>query len=255
MQITYHRTTTIRTGGRVARLIPWVVLLLGVALLVGAGFAAWSEIRFRGVAVEADARIVEMRRNTSRDRDGNRSETWTPVFAFRGPDGQEVRVRSSVSSNPPCCRVGDVVRVRYDPARPERATMTGFMDTWFPTVLLGGMGAVFLLFGGIAARVFRKGGAALQAAQAAASAPSYAVPLAGLRREQSGSGPVWILQARWTDPRSGVGARLFESPPLPFDPVPQMRQMTTVQVQFDPSVPDGPYWMDLSFLHDPRAGA
>jgi hypothetical protein len=63
-------------------------------------------------------------------------------------------------------------------------------------------------------------------------------------------GPRWVIQARWTDPRSGV-ARLFESEPLPFDPVPQMRDMTMVQVRFDPSRPDDPYWMDLSFLRAP----
>ena len=77
-------------------------------------------------------------------------------------------------------------------------------------------------------------------------------PSAGLGGAAAGANR-WMVQARWQDPRSGV-QRLFESEPLPFDPVPQMRQMRTVQVQFDPSVPDGPYWMDLSFLEPPGTG-
>jgi len=83
---------------------------------------------------------------------------------------------------------------------------------------------------------------------------TFSVPLAGLRRIDTPGGPRWILQARWADPRSGV-QRLFESEPLPFDPVPQMRQMNAVQVSFDPSMPEGPSWMDLSFLREPDADA
>lgn len=245
MQVTFHRTTTVKAGGRAPRIIGTVLLLVGAGLLAGSGYAAWSEIAFRRIAVETDGRVVEMLPSTSRDRNGGTSRTYRPVFVFSLPNGKQIRAEGTVSSNPPCCRVGDAVRVRYDPARPEHAAMTGFMESWFVATLLGGMGLVFSGFGVMALRVF--GRRSLAAATAAASAPSYAVPLAGLRREQTHQGPRWIVQARWADPRSGV-QRLFESAPLPFDPVPQMRQMTTVQVQFDPSVPDGPYWMDLSFL-------
>lgn len=251
MQVTY-RATTVSTGRRAPRIIGSLLLLIGVGLVVGAGFAIWSEIRFRRIAVETDGRVVEMLSSTSRDRNGSTSRTYRPVFAFNLPNGKEIRVEGTVSSNPPCCTVGEAVRVRYDPARPEHAAMTGFMESWFVATLLGGMGVAFTGFGTMALRVFGRRGQA--AAIAAASVPSFAVPLAGLRREQTYQGPRWIVQARWADPRSGV-QRLFESEPLPFDPVPQMRQMSTVQVQFDPSVPDGPYWMDLTFLQAPGGAA
>ena len=248
MQVTYS-TRTIRPGGRMARLLPWPLVLLGLGLLAGAGFAAWSELEFRKIAVETDGRVVEMIAHTSRDSDGRSSRTYTPVFTFNLPSGKEVRVEGSVASNPPCCSVGEAVRVRYDPARPERAAMVGFMDSWFLVVLLGGMGAVFTGFGFLARRLVRR---RAQAVGAAGDLPAFAVPLAGLRREATARGMRWILQARWSDPRGGP-PRMFESEPLPFDPVPQMRRMTTVQVQFDPARPDGPYWMDLSFLADPGA--
>ncbi|MBR0678981.1 DUF3592 domain-containing protein [Roseomonas eburnea] len=250
MQVTY-RTTTVSHGGRMTRIVSWILLLVGFGLLAGSGFAAWSEIQFRRVAVETDGRVVQMLTRSSRDRDGRSSRTYTPVFAFNLPNGKEVRAEGSVASNPPCCTVGEAVRVRYDPARPERAAMAGFMESWFVATLLGGMGAIFAGFGVLTMRVFGRRGVA---AAAVAALPSFAVPLAGLRRELTREGPRWYVQARWQDPRSGV-ARLFESAPLPFDPVPQMRQMTAVQVQFDPSQPDGPYWMDLSFLAPPAPGA
>ncbi|MBR0671854.1 DUF3592 domain-containing protein [Neoroseomonas soli] len=252
MQITYS-TTTVRSGGRVGRIVPWILLVVGLGLLAGSGFAIWSEMKFRGIAVETDGRVVEMLASTSRDRDGRTSRTYRPVFTFALPSGKQIRVEGSVASNPPCCTVGEAIRVRYDPARPEHAAMTGFMESWFVGTLLGGMGVVFTLVGVATRRVFgRRGVAAMPGMPPAAvgSAMGFAVPLAGLRREQTPQGPRWMVQARWQDPRSGV-QRLFEGEPLPFDPVPQMRQMTTVQVQFDPSAPDGPYWMDLSFLQLP----
>lgn len=252
MRITY-RTTGAIPGMKATRIVSWTMLLVGLGLLLGAGFAAWSEMRFRGIAVETDGRVVEMLARTSRDRDGNRSRTYTPVFAFRLADGKEMRGEASVSSNPPCCTVGEAVRVRYDPARPERAAMTGFMESWFVATLLGGMGIVFAGVGVLVMRAFGRHATRAFAVTVAAP-PVFAVPLAGMRREQTHEGPRWYVQARWQDPRSGR-QRLFESGALPFDPVPQMRHMTTVQVQFDPADPGGPYWMDLSFLTPPAAGA
>jgi hypothetical protein len=230
-------------------------LLVGLGLIAGAGIAVWLELAFRERAVETDGRIVEMIRETTRDRDGGSSTNWTPVFAYRLPDGREVRVTASFSSSPPCCKVGDAVRVRYDPADPARARMTGFLSSWLLPTILGGMGSVFTLLGLVLPRMLRgsatlaaAGGAFGEAAPPAGSA-NVEVPLVGLRR----AGEAYILQARWTDPRSGA-QRLFESPPIPFDPVPQMRHMDRVRVAFDPSLPDGPYRMDLSFLRDPRGG-
>ncbi len=251
MQVTTYRMTAARTSSKAAHIIGWFLLLAGVGLLVGAGFAVWSEVEFRRIAVETDGRVVQMLSHSSRSSSGGSSRTYTPVFAFRLPDGKEIRVEGGVSSNPPCCTVGEAVRVRYDPAQPDRAAMTGFMSSWFVATLLGGMGITFTGFGMLAMKVIRRSRMATPAgAVTSPAAMSFTLPLAGLRREQAGDGPRWILQARWTDPANGT-SRLFESEPLPFDPVPQMRQMTTIQVQFDPAAPNGPYRMDTSFLVAP----
>lgn len=244
----------LRAEGRGRRAPRWIVLpmaVIGAALLAGAGYATWSEMQFRRIAVETEGRVVRMLREFSSDSDGRRSATYRPVFTFTLPDGREVRAEGSVASNPPCCTVGEAVRVRYDPARPERAAMVGFMESWFLTVFLGGMGTAFLGFGVLGLRYASRRERALAAS---GGMPSIPVPLAGLRREGLPPSARWVVQARWTDPGSGA-ARLFESEPLPFDPVPQMRHMTTVPVCFDPSRPDGPYRMELGFLEPPGVDA
>lgn len=240
--------TGMRTGRRPApRWLLWPFIGIGVLLLAGAGFAAWSELEFRRIAAETDGRVVRMLAETSRDSDGRRSTTYRPVFAFTLPDGREVQVEGSVASSPPCCSVGEAVRVRYDPARPQRAAMVGFLDSWLLTLILGGIGAAF---SGLGLLGLRFAGRRAEMAAVAAGLPAIPVPLAGLRQEATSAGTRWVVQARWTDPRGGA-ARLFESEPLPFDPVPQMRRMTTVMVRFDPGVADGPAWMDLGFLQAP----
>ncbi|MEO3471753.1 DUF3592 domain-containing protein [Roseomonas sp. CAU 1739] len=241
------------------RILPWMLLLVGFALLGGSGFAIWHEVEFRRGAIETEGRVVEMMSRTSRDRDRDRgtSRTYAPVFTFALPSGKLQRAEGGVWSNPPCCTVGETIRVRYRPEAPERAQMTGFMESWFVATMLGGFGLVVTLIASAVMRVARPGMAAVMPPLANAGpggrAMTFAVPLAGLRREAMASGMAWILQARWSDPRSGV-QRLFESPPIPFDPVPQMRTMTSVTVTFDPGDPNGPYAMDLSFLRAPQSG-
>lgn len=229
------------------RLIPAIFLLIGLGLLAGSGYTVWSEIDFRRGAIETDGEVVAMRRQRS-SGDRRDSYTYLPVFAFTLPDGTRRRVEGGVSSNPPCCTVGERVRVRYRPEAPDRAVMTGFMESWFVATLLGGMGLVFTLIGAAMFGAARHAGNAVAAlpVPAAGAMMTFPVPLVGLRRQPG----QWVLQARWADPRSGV-QRLFESPPIPFDPVPQMQAMTSVPVSFDPGDPNGPYAMDLSFLRAP----
>ncbi len=232
------------------RLLPIAFLLLGLGLLAGSGYAAWSEVQFRRDAVETDGQVVEMLARTSR-RDGRTSTSYVPVFVFTLPDGTKRRVEGGVASNPPCCTVGQAVRIRYRPEAPERAQMTGFMESWLVATILGGIGFVFAVVGWGIRGVGRGGGSGgampvPPAVPAPAHAMTFPLPLVGLRREPG----QWFLQARWSDPRSGV-QRLFESPPIPFDPVPQMRSMTTVAVTFDPGDPNSAYRMDLSFLRAP----
>jgi hypothetical protein len=245
-------TRTSRLSGRAARIIALLLLALSLPLLLGAGYAVWSELAFRRIAVETDGRVVEMIREVgSSSNSGRRTATYRPVFVFSPEGGKEVRAQGSFASNPPCCSVGERVRVRYDPARPESAAMVGFMQSWLVAMILGGIGVVFAGIGLAMRRVGPTQGAVVPAAAPAQNTMTFAVPLVGLRRD---GGMRWVLQARWADPRSGV-QRLFESEPLPFDPVPQMRGMSAVNIAFDPGQPDGPYWMDLSFLREPDADA
>jgi hypothetical protein len=234
------------------RWVAWSFALPGLGLIAGAGVAVWMEMAFRRGAVETRGEIVRMVQHGTAGRTGSEAPGWTPVFAFRLPDGKRIEVEAGYSTNPPCCRVGDAVTVLYDPAAPGRARMDGFMDSWFVATLLGGIGLVFLLIGRLVARLLRGFTGRMAAPAAGRMALRVEARLAGLRREATARGPGWVVQARGTDPRDGA-ERLFESAPLPFDPKPQMMRMRSVTVLVDPASMGGAYSIDLSFLRPPAA--
>ncbi|HWT09041.1 MAG TPA: DUF3592 domain-containing protein [Roseomonas sp.] len=249
------------------RIIAWLIrlIVLGLVALLW-GFAlrdAWREVAFQRIAVETEGSIVALTEHRTRERDGRWSVSYFPVFQYTLPDGTVLQRRARAGGNPPSHAVGEAVRVRYDPARPAEAEIVSFMQTWFFSVLLGGVGALIGLVGlfvGYMTRDEAHGRAASMRPglpdEPAAPAPKLSVPasLAGLRREDSPDGPRWIVQARWHPPAQAAPV-LFESAPLPFDPTPQMKDMSTVQVRLGSGTPNGLYAMDLSFLRMPDGQA
>lgn len=139
-----------RRGGvsaRRARLKAMGLPLAGAGLLAAGLFGAAEEILFRHAAMTAEARILELRPVHAPEDEGRLrvSRGWRPVFGFTAADGREVVVEAGFATNPPCCAVGDQVRIRYDPAAPDGARMAGFTGAWQGPLILGGAGAVLLL--------------------------------------------------------------------------------------------------------------
>jgi len=234
---------TARPSGRLMRIVAWVLLGLAPCLLGGAVLARRSETAFRARAAEADGEVVAMRRVESRDRDGRLSVTWRPVFRFVAQDGATHQVESGTSSSPPAYRVGEAVRLRYDPARPERAAIIGDWGSWLWVAVPGILGAGFGAFGVLGLLQARRSD------RVAARGAWHELPIAGVRHYVTADEdrlPRWVVQARWMD--AAGRPHLFESEPLEFDPVPWLGSARTVRVFFDPAQPRADHAMDLGFL-------
>lgn len=70
-----------------------------------------------------------------------------PVISFTTPQGNVIRFTNIVRSS--LLRAGDSVTVAYNPASPTDASLDGLAGRWFFTGLAGGLGAAFMLAGGL----------------------------------------------------------------------------------------------------------
>lgn len=171
-----------------------------------------------------------------------------PAVRFITQSAEPVIFQGDVCSNPPAFGLGDPVAVLYDPQQPSNASINGFLENWFVSLVLGGIGSVFLLISSVfiippllarrRARHLRRHGQAVLA------------QLVDVRRNEmlsvNGMHP-WRIAAQWVNPATGKLHR-FNSANLWFDPSPYITQ-DQVQVFIDPHKPKR-YSMDTSFLPD-----
>lgn len=143
--------------GRVA-FGPLAVLAAGIAFLVAAGHAWKQTDGLLDVAVPAAGEVISMRgedRHVRPENRGEAEETFRPVVRFTTREGRQVGYESITSSYPPRYSEGDVVRILYDPAMPERARIDDFADLWLRPVFLAGVGLILAGLGAGSLRTSR----------------------------------------------------------------------------------------------------
>ena len=132
------------TIGIVFPLIGGLLLAIGVFLFIRTRI-------FINKAQEVKGTVIQMVYSHSSEGGGG----YSPVYQFRTIDGQTIVVTDSLSSNPPMFQVGQTIDVLYDPENPQKARIKKWMNLYFVSLLLGGMGLIFacvglvLLFGNL----------------------------------------------------------------------------------------------------------
>jgi hypothetical protein len=121
----------------------WPLAFVGAGVVCGVVcVVAWVRMRaFLSRAQRVPGVVTELIRSyssSSGSGSGGSSGgyTYRPVFQFRTYDGRDVRVESSVGSNPPSARPGQQVNVLYDPMRPEHARLDTFTQRGGLVVLI-----------------------------------------------------------------------------------------------------------------------
>jgi hypothetical protein len=217
--------------------LPWIFLgvfgAVGLGLLGGALFAMQSTLAFQEGALVTPGTVVAV-------------EGGKPVVEFEDRAGETHRVWGTVSSNPPAYERGERVEVRYRPGAPDQARIDGFLENWFVSLVLGGLGTVFTGVGagfGVAQLRRRRLHAWLRQFGVQVQAKYTGAHLDGSVRVNRRH--PWRLTAQWQNPADGV-VHTFESEMLFFDPS-EFVQRETVDVWIDPSDP-GRHLLDVSFL-------
>lgn len=145
-----------KTMFRHSRRSPAIKLVGGIFALVGVVFVIVGCV-LRETSTEqaaertatAEATIVRVDEEVSRDSDGDITRSYYPVLSFADSDGISHQGRQSVSAGDGKYQVGEVVEIEYDPYHPEDnlvMTRDRHIEGMLVTVCLA-MGAAFVVIG------------------------------------------------------------------------------------------------------------
>jgi hypothetical protein len=126
------------------RLGKFFLIPIGLSLLLGAAWSAWSTQTWIDRTDEVQGKVIEMVRIRDRDDGGY---MYAPLVRFETIDGRTVEFQSSLRSNPPGYRTGQTVSVLYDPDDPQSAAIRGLVSLWLTSIVLGFIGSAFLAVG------------------------------------------------------------------------------------------------------------
>jgi hypothetical protein len=141
-------------------LIGLPLLIIGIALLVGAAIGWAHRSQFLSVAIEAPGKIVgeesytitrPKKRGAPGVSDGfrNRQSSSSPIVEFRTREGQTVRFKSKLGSS----SLDEDVMVLYSPTDPSRAEIKNYFAQTGWLLLLAGLGMAFLIGGAAATKL------------------------------------------------------------------------------------------------------
>lgn len=231
-------------------LIKYLFVLIGGVLLIGAGFAAANTRSFLAHALRTEGKVVALqpRHSTtahSTSSSSARSPTFAPLVRFTHA-GQVIDFTASTASNPPPYHIGETVPVLYEGTPPFKARIDSFFSLWGATIIVGGIGTIFLLIGALLIIVPRMSARAddrLRQEGVAVEADLQSVAL-NTAVTVNGRNPFRIT-AQWQDPATSR-VYVFVSRNIWLDPSKYItgKSVRVFIAQGNPRR----YYVDLSFL-------
>ncbi len=135
--------------------------VIGAAMLTGGIIYALNTNALIKRAALAQGTVISLEKATRFERDpyynssaGRQSvagrtyssSVYHPMVQFTANSGKRIVFRTKSASNPPEYNPGDKVTVLYDPANPaDDPKIASFLELWFTSVILSGLGLAFLL--------------------------------------------------------------------------------------------------------------
>ncbi len=127
----------------------------GILLILGLIFAAERAV-FLGSSQTARGTVVDVRteQNAVPFLDDGTGYHYYPTVEFFPQGSSPVRFESPAGLTGVVYLVGEEVPVRFRPGRPEGAVIDSFLGIFGRSLVLGGSGLLFILFGFVATKGF-----------------------------------------------------------------------------------------------------
>ncbi len=232
---------------KIIKILGLVFFLVGLVLLI-AGFMSYHFTqKFMAGSEVTTGTVIDLVRGTSTSNDtGQSSYVYYPVVQYETINGSVIEFQSRTGSNPPSCRKGDQVRVRYSEQAPYKARIDSFMQIWFVSIILGSLGVVFAGIGGtmlmVVLRSNRREKWLLENGQIIFS--EYDSTQLDISLRINGQNPYRVL-SQWFNPQNNT-VYVFKSKPIMFNPEKYIKSKA-IPVRINPDNPKH-YLMDTSFL-------
>lgn len=229
------------------KIIAGIAATVGIVLIVIAAVLFINAKNFQAKAVAVEGLVTELREmsNTTNQPGQIRAFTYAPVIKYTTKEGQEFTYCSNNSSNPPAYAVGEKVQIYYDPSNPADAAMAG-ISGMLGSIICGGIGIVFLLFGGVFYWLNSKGDGDKALMQNGKKILADITEVAlNSSFEMNGKSP-FRIHCQWLNKTDNTVYE-FKSKNLWFDPSQYMNNRNQIDVYIDFNNPKK-YFMDISFL-------
>jgi hypothetical protein len=113
--------------------------LAAIGLLAGAIWSYFKQKNQMESRAPTTGTVVELVLRSTRP---GRSGIYCPVVEFTAPSGERIRFTSDFGSRPAGHKIGQSVKVRYDPAEPQKAEIESGMTLWLAPLIFAFMGTI-----------------------------------------------------------------------------------------------------------------
>lgn len=117
--------------------VSYLYLLLGVITFIVGIFVTKNTIEFNQLAINAKGNVSKLVVIDSK---------FYPEVTFLNSKNETHQFISNSGCKPACYKEGETVNVLYLPNHPEEAQLNTFLSLWVPTILICGIGVVFIVF-------------------------------------------------------------------------------------------------------------
>ena len=128
-----------------------IFTFIGIALIVGSIFFGIRQYTFVQHASKTTGTVLRLVENRSDDG----GSTYAPELTYT-VDTNEYTFIASYGTNPPSHSIGEEVLIYYDPECPDQAKLGGFLPVYLVSLIMGGIGLVFVIVGGSMFLVYTK---------------------------------------------------------------------------------------------------
>lgn len=228
---------------RTLKIIKYIFVIVGFGMLIGCFFTYKKTNEFLKTSIEANGTVVELLETKS---ENSSSITYKPEVQFKDKCGNLIQFVSSTSSNPPSYSIGEKVEVLYNPESSNDAKIKSFFSLWGGTIILGILGAVFLIVVGIIVLYNkRKSNLQKQLIQSGVKIEAdYQRVVVNNSFSVNGRHPYQII-SQWQNPTTKK-LHIFTSDNIWFDPT-NFIKTDKIEVLIDENNPKK-YMVDLTFL-------